>query len=577
MARTPTAMKRNSRAQRRLPLLLSLPVVVLAGMSVWIWNIERQQASARLDAQAKGWASWVLQNVLNSPDMTATLQGLEVRVPRWIWDQAAQPPAAAAAARWEEARSLVLAGQREKAADVLAAAGSPAEQDVTAAGLPLAVMVARTRLELDPSPAPAEALALAAVRQPGPLSELLTADALPHLPENRRQSLLERARRSAALDSYLKSSAPSGGGVREDSIPGWRVNSKSADFVTLTSLEDARLEVQRRLSGPGSPVPSWAGVVVSYGGAPLISAPGRVLAGTAERTPWAVDISMADASAYQDESAKYSNFLMWVLANVVFVVTVAMWLIHRTFKKQARLAQLQSEFVASVSHELRTPVASIGVLAERLEGGGADPVQTAEYHRFIAREGRRLAALVDNVLDFSRIERGARAYDPEPADLPRLVRETVALMQPYAEEKGLTLTENIAEVPERLWPPVDAVGIRQALVNLVDNAIKFTPSGGVVTVEFGRAADDAVFLRVRDTGIGIPAAEHRRIFERFHRVDNGLRRETTGAGIGLSIVRHIVLAHGANVTVQSGPGKGALFEIKFPPCSGDDAASHAET
>jgi len=194
--------------------------------------------------------------------------------------------------------------------------------------------------------------------------------------------------------------------------------------------------------------------------------------------------------------------------------------------------------------------------------GKADAAQTAEYHRFIAREGRRLAALVDNVLDFSRIERGAKGYDFEHADLPRLVSETAALMRPHAEEKGLKLTEEMKEVPETLWPPVDAVAVRQALVNLLDNAIKFTPSGGTVTVKFS-AEDRQVMVFVSDTGIGIPASEHTRIFERFHRVDNGLRRETTGAGIGLSIVKHIVEAHGAKVSVKSEVGKYSVFSIQF--------------
>jgi signal transduction histidine kinase len=132
-----------------------------------------------------------------------------------------------------------------------------------------------------------------------------------------------------------------------------------------------------------------------------------------------------------------------------------------------------------------------------------------------------------------------------------------------AEEKGLILTEEFQEVPEDQWPLVDAVAIRQALVNLLENAIKFTPSGGKVTIGFG-AANGAVVLRVRDTGTGIPKGEHRKIFERFYRVDNGLRRETTGAGIGLSIVKHIALSHGGRVTVESETGKYSVFSIQFP-------------
>lgn len=201
----------------------------------------------------------------------------------------------------------------------------------------------------------------------------------------------------------------------------------------------------------------------------------------------------------------------------------------RAYRRQAELARAQMEFVASVSHELRTPVASITAMAERLEGGQADAAQTAEYHRFIGREGRRLAALVENVLDFSRLERGKRAFVTEPTNLPALVRETAALLRPRAEEKGLTLVETIADVPEARWPEVDALALRQALVNLLDNAVKFTPAGGRIELVFAEENGTIVF-RVSDTGIGIDAHERSRIFERFYRVDNGLTRETTGAG-----------------------------------------------
>jgi signal transduction histidine kinase len=262
-------------------------------------------------------------------------------------------------------------------------------------------------------------------------------------------------------------------------------------------------------------------------------------------------------------SGERTRFLAWTLAGVLAATALAMWMTFRAFKKQAELARLQSEFVASVSHELRTPVTSIGVMAERLEEGRAGAEQTAQYHRFIAREGRRLASLVDNVLDFSRIERGRREYDFQHADLPRLVRETAALMRPRAEEKGLTLTEDIEAVPEDLWPPVDAVAIRQALVNLIDNAIKFTPAGGRVSVGF-HARQGTPVISVHDTGIGIPSGEQSKIFERFYRVDNDMRRETTGAGIGLSLVKHVADAHGAKVIVDSAIGKGSVFSIEFP-------------
>ncbi len=288
--------------------------------------------------------------------------------------------------------------------------------------------------------------------------------------------------------------------------------------------------------------------------------------------PWRVSILTEGRLAITAEVNSRRRTKALIFGGLAAASALAMGLTWRAFKKQAELARLQAEFVASVSHELRTPVAGIGALAERLESGNADAAQTAEYHRMIAREGRRLAALVDNVLDFSRIERGAKAYDFDHADLPRLIGETAALLRPAAEEKGLTLNVEMEAVPEDLWPPVDAVALRQALLNLVDNAIKFTPSGGTVTVGISQPGQSGqISIFVKDTGIGIPESEQARIFEKFYRVDNGLRRETTGAGIGLSIVRHIAEAHGARVTVESAAGRGSTFRVEFraamqPPC-----------
>jgi len=137
-------------------------------------------------------------------------------------------------------------------------------------------------------------------------------------------------------------------------------------------------------------------------------------------------------------------------------------------------------------------------------------------------------------------------------------------MRPRAEEKGLSLVETIADVPEAHWPAIDAL----ALVNLLDNAVKFTPTGGRIELSFSED-HGAVVFQVSDTGIGIDARERSRIFERFYRVDNGLTRETTGAGIGLSLVHHIAEAHGARVHVESEPGQFSSFTLRFPavPCA----------
>jgi signal transduction histidine kinase len=307
--------------------------------------------------------------------------------------------------------------------------------------------------------------------------------------------------------------------------------------------------------------------------------------------------------------------LIAVSAIAALIGLAAAW---RAFQRQLRLSEMKSNFVSSVSHELRAPIASVRLLAESLERGKvSEPAKQHEYFRFIGQECRRLSALIENVLDFSRIEQGRKQYESEPTDLAALVSETVKLMQPYAEERGVELkseirnpksemgteagTTNIQHSTPNIECSVDGRAIQQALVNLLDNAIKHSPKGETVTVGLEvrsatcevrggdgtrnpqpaamegsrtRTKDETqssvtchpplVTLSVSDHGPGIPASEHARIFERFYRLGSELRRETQGVGIGLSIVKHIVEAHGGCVRVESEVGKGSRFAIELP-------------
>lgn len=169
--------------------------------------------------------------------------------------------------------------------------------------------------------------------------------------------------------------------------------------------------------------------------------------------------------------------------------------------------------------------------------------------------------MIENVLDFSRIEQGRKQYEMESTDLVALTQQTVKLMETYAAERDVKITMAVSGEPT----PIEAEGkaIQQALVNLIDNAIKHSPKGAEIKVgvEF---KSRIVELWVEDRGEGIPEEEHEKIFDRFYRVGSELRRETQGVGIGLSIVKHIVEAHGGKVTVQSEIGKGSRFTIELP-------------
>jgi signal transduction histidine kinase len=240
---------------------------------------------------------------------------------------------------------------------------------------------------------------------------------------------------------------------------------------------------------------------------------------------------------------------------------------RRAFYRQQHLNEMKDNFVSSVSHELRAPIASVRLMAENLEQGRVpDAPRQNEYYRFIGQECRRLSSLIENVLDFSRIEQGRKEYEFEPAEVAALVRQTVKLMEPVAAQAGVTLTleVNDAALHQLPAPPVlDAQAVQQALINLIDNAIKHSPRDATVAVSLALAGSRLRFT-VADRGEGIPAEDHTRIFERFYRRGSELRRETQGIGIGLSIVKHVVDAHGGSVTVDSQPGQGSRFFIDLP-------------
>lgn len=246
---------------------------------------------------------------------------------------------------------------------------------------------------------------------------------------------------------------------------------------------------------------------------------------------------------------------------------------YRTFRRQLQLSEMKSNFVSSVSHELRAPIASVRLMAESLEYGRVqEPAKQREYFRFIAQECRRLSSLIENVLDFSRIERGRKQYDLQPTDLVALVKSTFELMRTYAKERGIELAVQLPGVPQ-LEATADGKAIQQAIVNLVDNALKHSPPGGEVTLGLehgGRPetsdtrAQTVASIWVEDYGEGIPPEEHARIFERFYRSGSELRRRTQGVGIGLSIVKHIAEAHRGVVRLRSAPGQGSRFTIELP-------------
>lgn len=238
------------------------------------------------------------------------------------------------------------------------------------------------------------------------------------------------------------------------------------------------------------------------------------------------------------------------------------------------LSEMKSDFVSNVSHELRTPLASIRVFAELLRLGRVKSLAKAqEYGETIETESRRLSRLIDNILDFSRIETGRKTYLFIPTDLREVVESTLKTFDVHLEHGGfrIALEGPTGDLPQ---VSVDPDAIAQALHNLLDNAVKYSGDSREIAVRLSREGD-AVVLSVRDHGIGIPREEQKKIFERFHRVSTGLVHNVKGSGLGLSLVQHIVEVHSGQITVESAPGQGSTFSIRLPLDRGRATAPEA--
>lgn len=232
-----------------------------------------------------------------------------------------------------------------------------------------------------------------------------------------------------------------------------------------------------------------------------------------------------------------------------------------------RMERVRRDFVANISHELRTPLSAIKLLAETLASGGADEPDTMhDFARQIEREADHLAQLVDGLLDLSMIESGQIHLELTATDPSALVAACVDRIRPVAERRGIG-ARMLAAPSEPATVQADAVRLGQALLNLAHNAVKYSHRGGEVRIGWAPAGEHVRFT-VADDGIGVPAAHRARIFERFYKVDRSRARVDEdlhdGAGLGLSIVRHLVEAHGGRVGLDSGEGVGSTFWIELP-------------
>jgi signal transduction histidine kinase len=250
------------------------------------------------------------------------------------------------------------------------------------------------------------------------------------------------------------------------------------------------------------------------------------------------------------------------IALMVLAIVVATVFGLRYTLRQLELAQLKAGFVSNVTHELKTPIALIRLAVETLEMRRyTSPEESEKFLQTIGRETQRLSQLVDNILDFARLEAGRHVFRFEEVDVVQLVRETVEAFRPRFEHLGFVVD---LDLPPSL-PAVrgDQVALTHCLLNLLDNAIKYSKARRRVRIA-ARARGDEVAISVTDHGIGIDPGDQKRIFEKFVRLETGLIHDVKGAGLGLSLVDQIIRGHGGRIEVESAPGEGSTFTLVLP-------------
>lgn len=288
-------------------------------------------------------------------------------------------------------------------------------------------------------------------------------------------------------------------------------------------------------------------------------------------TRWRLRMAPREAPNLVAKQSVRRAFDVVLIALSAGIIFVGLGLLTVAVRTAQHANQLKSDFIANVSHELKTPLSLIRMFGELLATGRSKGPETArEYAEIITRESERLSRLIDNVLDFARIERGKEAYTFQIGDLAEVLSRGLDVYRYRLDREGMKLQVDIAED----LPPVriDENAMTLVLLNLVDNAVKYAADGKELRVSLSRH-DDRVLLAVRDRGPGIPPEECRRIFDRFYRAKSVRGRPVRGSGIGLSLVKHIAEAHGGGIAVESEVGAGSTFTVWIPADVGKSAVA----
>lgn len=277
---------------------------------------------------------------------------------------------------------------------------------------------------------------------------------------------------------------------------------------------------------------------------------------------WKVGIYVKDPMSLDYLSKRKAVLRAFLVVGLILAIAFGIYLSLREARRETELARLRSDFVANVSHELRTPLSSIRIFSETLKQNRAiSQDKQDQYLDTITSESDRLARLVDNVLDFSRLERQAKDFDFQPINIGEVIESTVDAARFYAEQHGAAVSLKMApDLPEIM---ADKESISQMVMNLIDNAVKYSEDEGEITVNVFHRGQNIV-IQVVDKGVGIDEEDMKKIFDKFYRGKNVENLGTGGTGLGLTMAKAIAIAHGGDILVKSKKGEGSRFSVLLP-------------
>jgi len=481
--------------------------------------------------------------------------------------------ARAAQALQGAARCLAKSGRREGAIGVLAGTlQGPDYATVRDAGgrliAPGSLLMA---IELMPPDHPSRAGALAS------LTARLNDYGPPPMPAAQRRFLMRRLQEAAPdcpplptlsaeelAERYLARgpSLPASPNLNRTDLEGvWRLASPDGTGVGL--FREERIREQLRSAAMAGVAPGEASVEVLAPGQETSEAASFAAASAGEPLGgWHLALHLEGVNPFSVASQRQTAAYLWTALLVIAFTAVAALTVVRYVLREVKLTRLRTDFIATVSHELRTPLASMRLIVDTLlEGHYRDQAQASEYLQLLAKENERLSRLIDNFLSFSRMERNKRAFEADEIRPEEVVAAAADVVRGRFESGGCRFDVDVA--PDLPVVAGDRDALVTVLLNLLDNAFKYSENDRHIVLR-ARAEGATVCFEVQDNGIGLSSRAIKRIFDPFYQVDRRLSRRTGGCGLGLSIVRFIVDAHGGAIEVQSQPGKGSTFAVKLP-------------